>query len=131
MINIYFDKTGMPIDLLTWGRLFEDREYATIGKTEVGPYVISTVWIGIDHSWNKELHIFETMIFSKDKNDLLDQYQARYATEQQAIQGHEDAVGMASVQVRLVEEHSKQKDQAHQPEGNDLGLQSATSDPRG
>lgn len=65
----WYDREGKPIDMMTWGRLMENREYATIGKLEEdrddGTHIlISTVWIGLDHNWGEGPPlIFETMIF--------------------------------------------------------------------
>src|SRR5262245_52369685 len=53
---------------------------------------ISTVWLGIDHSFfNGPPLIFETMVFpSRDKLSNLDV--ERYATEEEAIAGHKAMV---------------------------------------
>lgn len=64
-------------------------------KTEVNGYVVSTVDLGIDHSWGiGEPLYYETMIFKKDSEeiDFTDLYCKRYSTEEQARIGHEEAV---------------------------------------
>lgn len=93
----YFDKEGKPIDLMTWGRLFEDENYKVIKQQQIGDYLISTVWMGVDYNFNRffdkdsPLHIFETMVFSKkDKDADLDQ--ERYSTLEEAKAGHEELV---------------------------------------
>jgi hypothetical protein len=68
--------------------------------------MVSTVWLGIDHSFGQfrrlmgESHvpiIFETMIFAPGDvtiggEDDLDEYQERYATEEAAQAGHDRAL---------------------------------------
>ena len=66
-------------------------------KTDVGEYQVSTVDLGLDHSFGigKPLY-YETMIFEKkiDKDGFhnsLD-YQVRYSTEEEAREGHKKAI---------------------------------------
>ena len=94
---MYYDKQGQPIvsesDIdacLIWAKLFEDTEYKVLARTELPNGVrISTVWIGIDHSFLTEglPMIFETMIFGENATQG-DEYQERYATEEEALAGH-------------------------------------------
>lgn len=66
-------------------------------KTEVNGYVVSTVDLGIDHSFGiGEPLYYETMIIKKngEKIDFMDLYCKRYSTEEQARIGHEEAVKM-------------------------------------
>lgn len=60
-------------------------------KTEVNGYLVSTVDLGIDHSFGigKPLY-YETMIFKKGSWD--DLYCKRYSTEQEAKKGHKKAI---------------------------------------
>lgn len=64
-------------------------------KTQVGKYVVSTVDLGIDHSFGigKPLY-YETMIFEKNGNeiDFSGIYQERYSTEEEAREGHKKAI---------------------------------------
>lgn len=51
-------------DLMKWARLFENDANRRVGSTEVGPYHISTVFIGLDHSLGRgPPQLFETMVF--------------------------------------------------------------------
>lgn len=63
-------------------------------KTKVGKYTVSTVDLGIDHSFGigKPLY-YETMIFKNIDGDVhsLD-YQVRYSTEEEARIGHQKAI---------------------------------------
>lgn len=86
----YFDKAGQPIDWRRCAELTEDDDYQTLAVTLDGGYRISTVWLGKDQlNWLDPPLIFETMIF-RDGNPL--EYQRRYATEDQAADGHRKAV---------------------------------------
>ena len=94
---MYYDKQGQPITAemdvdacLIWAKLFEDREYQRVATTKlVNDVLISTRWIGIDHSVLTEgpPMIFETMVFGKNAVQG-DQYQERYSTEEEALTGH-------------------------------------------
>ena len=65
-------------------------------KTTVGDYLVSTVDLGLDHSFGiGEPLYYETMIFRKDhnhKNNQFEYYQERYSTEEEARKGHEVAI---------------------------------------
>lgn len=47
----YYDRQGQPIDMMTWARMFEDEAVKLVARTEVGEVLVSTVWIGLDHSF--------------------------------------------------------------------------------
>lgn len=61
-----------------------------VAYDEIEGYRISTVFLAIDHSFGGEPRWFETMIFGLD--DTADLYCKRYATWQDAVAGHADAV---------------------------------------
>jgi hypothetical protein len=88
----YFDKDGNEIDLLTWGRLFAKPEYKVIKQDELknGKW-ISTVWLGMNHSFDGGKLIFETMTFS-NRTDYAEIDCERYETLDEAIKGHEAMV---------------------------------------
>jgi hypothetical protein len=54
---------------------------------------VSTVFLGIDHGWSPDEPpvVFETMIFGGPESE----YQERYSTEAEAIEGHEKALQIA------------------------------------
>lgn len=66
-------------------------------KTQVGDYLVSTVDLGINHSFDDIPLYYETMIFKKvnGKIDYTDLYCERYTTEEQARTGHEKAIEYA------------------------------------
>lgn len=61
-------------------------------KTELNGYLVSTVDLGIDHNFlgDKPLY-YETMIFNHNSDEEVG-YQCRYSTEEEARQGHLDAI---------------------------------------
>jgi hypothetical protein len=64
-----------------------------VGRTMVGRYEVSTVFLPIDHSFGRgESHFFETMVFDTeggDENLMLDQYMERCSTWAEAVAQHE------------------------------------------
>lgn len=94
------DHNVIPVhDLLEWAKWFEhERPKQRIGYSDLGEYCVSTVFLGIDHSFEiGPPLLFETMIFMKDnayvkgeKNIFLD-YQERYSTWNEAKEGHKRA----------------------------------------
>ena len=94
-MSMYFDYEGQPIDLMEWARLMEDHHTRQIAHTEVGETRISTVWLGLDHSFfGGPPQIFETMIFGGP----CDQDQWRYSTKELALAGHQLAVDLVRSQ---------------------------------
>lgn len=111
MNNKYIlDENGNPIeeiDLLKWGRWFETAD-RHIDKTMIGiemwkfwlgkllkikrwePCWVSTVFLGLNHNFycTGPPLLFETMIFGGEH----DQYQERYTTKKEAIEGHKRAL---------------------------------------
>ena len=92
----YFDRNGVPINIDTWGKLFENTEYQRLGHDHVGHYLVSTVWLGLDHGFESDTPvIFETMIFAtqdEKDDDELNQVCTRYTSEAAALTGHQQTV---------------------------------------
>ena len=63
-------------------------------KTTVDNYLVSTVDLGINHSFDDIPLYYETMIFKiKDGEvDFTDVYCERYTTEEEAREGHQRAI---------------------------------------
>jgi hypothetical protein len=90
----YYAKDGRPLDLASWAELLQDREYARIAAQRLdvdGVEVrVSTVWIGLDHSWQPGTrHTYETMVFCEAQ----DEAQWRWCSEEHARAGHARVVG--------------------------------------
>ena len=111
--GLYFDRQGKPIGMMDWARKHDDREYSTVAQHWVRGWMVSTVWLGINHNYlpSGPPLIFETMIFAPKDATIggdgqmpgpagaagltaadLDQYQERYATEEAAQAGHDRAI---------------------------------------
>jgi hypothetical protein len=94
-MSLYFDRQGRPITMEQWvAGMGTDRH---VGLTDLGPLgQVSTVWLGLNHGWGAGPPlIFETMVFGGP----LDEYQERYATEEEASTGH-DFIVMAILMLR-------------------------------
>lgn len=79
-------------DLITWAEWMENTD-RTVARDVIGNKHVSTVFLGIDHSFgapNARPILFETMLFEKD--NFSDLYCARYATFDEAKAGHKAAV---------------------------------------
>lgn len=75
-------------DLLEWAKWFEKGD-RVVAKTKIGEAEISTVFLGIDHSFSGRTPLlFETMIFWENK----DEYQVRAVTWNEAVKNHEFAI---------------------------------------
>ncbi len=74
-------------------------ETKIIGRDEIGNFMVSTVFLGLDHNYapNGPPILFETMIFEEGEGEEHE----RYCTYQEAVDGHKTIVN------RLLEEHSK------------------------
>jgi hypothetical protein len=88
----YFDRDGKEISQTEWLKLIDDSEYSRVALDNLNGVKVSTVWLGWDHGWGYEEKplIFETMVFEGE----LDQYMERFATEQEAKDGHKSAMEM-------------------------------------
>ena len=88
----WYDKEGNEIPIDIANGLIGDMDYKRVAQTQIGPYWVSTVWLGLDHSYLRTGPplIFETMVFGVDREraegtlgpDIECQ---RYATQAQAL----------------------------------------------
>lgn len=76
-----------PVELLDWARWFEKND-RHVGNTVLNGVQVSTVFLGLDHSWSVALEhvpvLFETMIFGGD----LDGEMQRCCTWGEALEVH-------------------------------------------
>lgn len=99
------DKNPYPVSIekaISLGYFAPNRDdLIRVGKTKIGPYEISTVFLVVNHdhgSGNPVL--FETMVFTDDPGLIDDGYeQRRYRTWQEALEGHNDFVAHYSLRV--------------------------------
>lgn len=103
---VHYDREGKPISMMEWGRLLANETYKRVAEAQVGPYWVSTVWLGIDHGFGGGPPlIFETMVFATgpDVEGLgpdLDCH--RWSTKAEALAGHDEVVTL--VRATLQEE---------------------------
>lgn len=95
----FWARNGDPITMEQWSELVGNLEYKRVAYTTMGEVVVSTVWLGMNHNFDDvgPPLIFETMIFG---GDLADE-QWRWATEAEALDGHEKVVGEARIAHQL------------------------------
>jgi hypothetical protein len=80
----------------------QEAKWERVAEHLIENVFVSTVFLALDHSFESNIPVlFETMIFG----GKYDQYQDRYSTWDEAIQGHEIAVN-------LVKQSLCQEDQA-------------------
>lgn len=76
-------------DLMKWARWFQNIDGRRVAQDMVGKVSVSTVFLGLDHSFGEgKPLLFETMIFGGKHDD----YQTRYSTWEEAEKGHEEAL---------------------------------------
>jgi len=86
-VSGYYDRDGDPLSRDEYmGALENPWHNKRVGVTKVNAEVtVSTVWLGLDHSWGDSEHkIFETMIFGGVHDSWCD----RYSSEESAMRGH-------------------------------------------
>ena len=91
-------KIAVPCDdLMKWARWFEDIKRRRVAHDRVKHVTISTVFLGIDHSFGgKRPLLFETMIFGGKH----DEYQDRCETWKQAEKMHAKALALVKKRMR-------------------------------
>jgi hypothetical protein len=87
-------------DVLEMARGLGPVEERRVAETHVGPVLVSTVFLGIDHAFGRGRPLlFETMIFGSHHPDL-DGYQERYSDWDSAERGHQAAVALVTERLR-------------------------------
>jgi len=86
------DEEGNPReedDLMTWASWLEKAPNRVVAQTETGNGKVSTVFLGLDHSFGGTVPIlYETLVFG----GTLDEQGDRYATRREAEAGHAEWV---------------------------------------
>lgn len=75
-------------DIMEWAKWYSTANRHVKNDMLPGDIHVSTVFLGIDHGYNGEVLLFETMIFGGEH----DHYQERYATWEEAEAGHQRAI---------------------------------------
>lgn len=93
------DNHPVPVttdDYITWERAKKNQR--NVKQEKINGYYISTVFLGINHSFKEQSApvLFETMVFEeregKERQSLQDEYQERYSTWDEALEGHQRAI---------------------------------------
>ncbi len=76
-----------PAGLMEWAAWFEHPERRMIDRTKVCGYDVSTIFLGLDHSFGRGVEpiLFETMVFGDGERE---NWMWRYATLGEAKRGH-------------------------------------------
>lgn len=95
----FYDRNGEPISVGTADRLLRNDGYRRVAWDEVGDFVISTVWLGLDLSFyvGPPL-IFETAVFA---DDPMGGTVRRYPTESAALAGHQAMIEVCRLEQQL------------------------------
>ena len=66
---MFFDREGQPLDPVEYGALHQFRSYIQVAESQLGPLLVSTVWLGHDMGFGQSGPplIFETMVFPADE----------------------------------------------------------------
>ena len=87
--NHYILVNCVPVeepDIFRWGEWFEKTENRIVAKTRIGIVRVSTLFLGLDHSWGKGPPLlFETIVL---KCPFLGDLRSRYSTWADAENGH-------------------------------------------
>lgn len=97
-----FDRQGRPINVGQWMTLHADLAYLHVRASAVCEDVhVSTVWTGFASGWdeNRQPLIFETMVFGGP----MDEYAWKWATEADAIIGHDAVVDAVRERINVEE----------------------------
>ncbi len=86
------DNQPVAVSVTEAAQWMEDNpERKAVKQDHVDDVFVSTVFLGLDHSWsNKGLILWETMIFG----GINDQYQERYNSYEDALEGHQRAIDL-------------------------------------
>jgi hypothetical protein len=92
MGTLYYDRQGKPISMERYCQLAANPEYKRVGESKGCGKWVSTVWLGINHSYGGGPPIiFETMVFPLNQEGDVNYGEIdsdRYATEEEALEGH-------------------------------------------
>ena len=93
---ILVDNEVVPCpDVLEWGKWMGSHE-RHVGDTHIGPFRISTVFLGLNHGYGSTDLWFETMVFI-DRGEPFEPFKdvlfcQQYCTYAEAERGHENIV---------------------------------------
>ena len=109
---MYRDKIGREIQYDELEVLICHPGYKIVKQEQLGPYFISTVWLGVPHGLDRSCY-FETMVFTEytEYVEIGEQIMecTRYYTLKEAEEGHENVVRclVDSTGIRRSEERNR------------------------
>jgi hypothetical protein len=95
-----YDRKMRLIGMDTWRDLFEDSDARLIAQSTVGPWSVSTIWLGIDRRYGMNSGpplVFETLVFDGNSVAMIDRWRLefRWSYEREARIGHRDVASFA------------------------------------
>lgn len=88
------DHTFRECDLMEWADQFEEmikENTKHVAEDIINDHHVSTVWLGLNHNYSDGPPLlFETMVFKGE--GAIDIYMDRYATWNDAVEGHKKAM---------------------------------------
>lgn len=99
-LDLYYilDENGNPKgvkDVLEWAKWLEVKGNRNIARdNNINGYDVSTIFTGIDTFGTGRPTLYETMIFNNNNEGHVE-YEDRYSTKKEAIDGHAKAIEMA------------------------------------
>jgi hypothetical protein len=94
-------------DLMTWAAWFEDRNKRVVRRTSIGHVLVSTVFLGLDHSFfgDGAPVLWETMIFGGRHAG----HQIRASSHEGALRQHRQAFQLAASVYRTANKRQRKK----------------------
>jgi hypothetical protein len=119
---------GEPVrarSLLDWAYWFQHAE-RNLARTVVEDAMVSTVFLGIDHSWGMGPFsiLYESMIFAEHDEEI-DNDMRRYSTRAEALVGHREMVKMLEQRYGAVAIEKIQGEEDEQAQARNRGRRQA------
>lgn len=91
------NKKPYEVSLQESYKIYDDPNMKITKQDKIGDILVSTVFLGMDHSYEKQGNpiLWETMIFGGE-HDL---YQERYSSHEDALIGHQRALDLVNSSV--------------------------------
>lgn len=106
--SLYYDRFGEAITFGQWGVLHGAEDYKILRQERYpdGALMLSTVWLGTDHSWGDGPPlIFETALFSPTL-EMADCWRA--SSEKEALENHNRALSLIAEVNEVTNQNSGQ-----------------------
>lgn len=92
-LHLFLDRHGQPIDVLEWGRQFEDSEGRTLARTRIDAHRhVVTIWDGVPEPVYSNCVFGTALLVDGRMSGRFEE--GRWPTEDAALAGHEQYVAM-------------------------------------